>query len=243
MGAAASTPPATTGNLLLDGLPIDERQYLQPKLRRIDLAKEQVLSVQGEPVKNVYFPLSGLISCRASGSDGETIEIYSIGREGIADPAAVLTGIASVTTEVQIPGSAYGIAVGDLCEAIRHTTELQHVLLKFAYSLAVRMVQAVKCARFHSIEEHLILWLLQAYRAHGRIIPCTHEAIAEALGTRRATVTSILNKLLQRGVIEHSRGRITIANRPELQDSACECFELIKAGLEVDLACEFQNPS
>ena len=227
-----------SGNLLLDALPAEELELVQQKLKRVELSRDETLSTQGETVTHIYFPTSGLVSCRASGSQGETIEIHAVGHEGMVEPAAILTSVAAVTAEVQIPGEAYRIEVDELCGVIRSTTELPRVLLKYAYSLAVRMVQATKCAMFHTVQQRLVLWLLLAHRAHGNVIPCTHQAIADALGARRASVTLVLDSLVQKGVIERQRGRITIANRLGLESASCDCFELIKAGLQPDLECE-----
>ncbi len=227
-----------TGNLLLDSLPEGDFRLIEPKIKHVELQKHQILSMQGEAVQHLYFPTSGLVSCRASGSQGELIEIHAVGREGLVEPAAILTSIAAVTAEVQIEGAAYRIDVDELCGLIRQTGELPRALLKYAYSLAVRMVQATKCAMFHTVKQRLVLWLLLAHRAHGNVIPCTHQSIAEALGARRASITLVLESLVQKGIIERSRGRITIANRGDLEEASCECFQLIKAGLEIDLECE-----
>jgi CRP-like cAMP-binding protein len=225
-------------NSLLAALPPDELELIRQRVGAVELAKEQILSTQGEPVNYVYFPTSGLVSCRASGVQGDSVEIHAVGREGMVEPAAVLTGIAAVTAEVQIAGQAYRIEVAELCAVIRCTTELTRVLLKYSYSLAVRMVQATRCAMFHTVEQRVVLWLLFAHRAHGNVIPCTHQSIAEALGARRASITIVLESLVQKGTIERHRGRIVIANRVVLENAACDCFQLIKAGQEPDLECD-----
>src|SRR5215467_4350650 len=136
------------GNSLLDALPEDERHKLERSLNLVSLTRGQLLSTQGEAVEHVYFPTTALISCRASGSEGELIEIYAVGHEGVAEAAAILTGVAAVTSEVQIPGDAYQIRIDELCTLLGETRELPAVLLKYAYSLAVRMVQSTKCAMF-----------------------------------------------------------------------------------------------
>jgi CRP-like cAMP-binding protein len=229
---------AMTGNLLLDSLPEADLQKIQEKSKPVVLTVRQVLSTQGEFVEHVYFPTTGLVSCRASGSQGELLEIYAVGHDGIVEPAAILTSVAAVTSEVQIAGQAYRIRIDDLCILLNQTKELTRVLLKYAYSLAVRMVQATKCAMFHSVKQRLVLWLLQANIAQGKVIPCTHQAIADALGTRRASVTLVLNELANSGILKMDRGRITITNRSGLEQASCDCFELIKAGREPELECE-----
>src|SRR5689334_19797681 len=225
------------GNQLLDALPPEEFSRIDQKLQRAGLTAGQNLSTQGETVEHVYFPTTALISCRAGGSHGEVIEIYAIGHEGVVEPAAILTSIAAITAEVQIAGEAYRIKVDELCAVIRETTELPRILLKFAYSLAVRMVQATKCAMFHTVRQRLVLWLLLAHRSHGSVVPCTHQAIADALGTRRASVTLVLNSLSEEGILTQQRGRVTITNPAQLEAASCECYELIKAGLKPELEC------
>jgi len=229
---------ARTGNALLDALPEEDFEQIESSLKPISLPVGQVLSKQGEPVDYVYFPKSGLVSCRASGSEGETIEIFAVGHEGVVEPAAILTSVAAVTAEVQIAAEAFQVRVDDLCSAIPKTKQLPKILLKYAYSLAVRMVQSTKCVMFHTVKQRLIVWLLIAQRSHGRVIPCTHEALADALGTRRATVTVVLGNLERKGILELERGRITIQNRTELEKAACECFRLIEAGMEPVLECD-----
>src|SRR5215471_14617201 len=219
-----------TGNLLLDSLPEADLQKIQEKLKPVVLRAGQVLSTQGELVQHVYFPTTGFISCRASGSQGELLEIYAVGHDGVVEAASILTNIAAVTAEVQIAGQAYQISIDDLCVLLNQTEELTRVLLKYAYSLAVRMVQATKCAMFHSVKQRLVLWLLLAHRAHGNDIQCTHQAIADALGTRRASVTLELTDLEQSGIVQRRRGHVTIQNLRGLEESSCDCFQLIKAG-------------
>src|SRR5262249_49726744 len=177
----------STGNLMLDVLPQEEFKYVQESLQLVQLAAGQTLSTQGEAVDYVYFPTTALVSCRAAGSQGEVIEIYAEGHEGVVEPASILTSIAAVNAEVQIAGDAYRIRIDEICTLIRKTTELPRVLLRFAYSLAVRMVQATKCAMFHTVRQRLVLWLLLALRSHGMVIPCTHHRNCHALGPRQST--------------------------------------------------------
>lgn len=232
-----------TGNDLLDALPETDLEQLRQKLKRVILKANQILFSQGESVEHLYFPTTGLVSCRASGSQGDVIEIYTVGHEGVVEPAAILTSVAAVTAEVQISGEAYQVRVDDFCRIIRETKELAHVLLKYSYSLAVRMVQATRCAMFHTVKQRLVLWLLLARRAHGNDIPCTHQAIADSLGARRASVTLDLQSLEAEGIIATGRGRITIRNQAGLEHAACDCLQLIRAGREPNLECDVMRGS
>ena len=110
-----------TGNLLLDSLPEADLQKIQKKLKPVVLTARQALSTQGELVQHVYFPTTAFISCRASGSKGELLEIYAAGHDGVVEAAAILISIAAVTAEVQIAGQAYRIRIDDLCVLLNQT--------------------------------------------------------------------------------------------------------------------------
>ncbi|HEX9435219.1 MAG TPA: helix-turn-helix domain-containing protein, partial [Burkholderiales bacterium] len=41
-------------------------------------------------------------------------------------------------------------------------------------------------------------------------------------------VTEAAGKLQQAGVIEYSRGKITVLDRPKLETIVCECYEVVR---------------
>ena len=60
-------------------------------------------------------------------------------------------------------------------------------------------------------------------------IPLTHEFLAMMLGVQRSGV-SIAARFLQRaGLIEYTRGRVTITDQPGLEEAACECYGVMRA--------------
>jgi len=56
----------------------------------------------------------------------------------------------------------------------------------------------------------------------------TQELIANMLGVRREGVTQAAGKLQEAGIIEYSRGRITVLDRPRLESMVCECYEVVR---------------
>ena len=52
------------------------------------------------------------------------------------------------------------------------------------------------------------------------------------LGVRRAGVTVVAGMLQKAGLISYSRGRMTIIDRPGLEEVACECYESIKSDFD-----------
>ena len=56
----------------------------------------------------------------------------------------------------------------------------------------------------------------------------TQELIANMLGVRREGVTESAGKLQADGLIEYSRGRITVPDRRPLEARVCECYAVVK---------------
>ena len=83
-----------------------------------------------------------------------------------------------------------------------------------------------------TLRERLIrLLLLSADRCDDRI-ELTHEALAEMLGVRRASVSSTAGFLRESGGIESGRGRITILDRARLRELVCECYPVIRRAID-----------
>ena len=60
----------------------------------------------------------------------------------------------------------------------------------------------------------------------------TQELIADMLGVRREGVTVAAGHLQDVGAISYVRGRIQILDRQKLEDTACECYRVVKQEFE-----------
>jgi Mn-dependent DtxR family transcriptional regulator len=62
----------------------------------------------------------------------------------------------------------------------------------------------------------------------GNELLMTQELIANMLGVRREGVTEAAGKLQAAGLIHYSRGKITVLDRPKLEQRVCECYAVVK---------------
>ena len=82
---------------------------------------------------------------------------------------------------------------------------------------------------YHLLEQQLCRWLLLSLdRLPSNELVMTQELIANMLGVRREGVTEAAGKLQKLGLINYSRGRITVVDRPGLERYACECYAVVK---------------
>jgi hypothetical protein len=82
-----SYPPA---NRLLLSLPPRNLKQLAPHLEFIRCEREQILLDVDASIDHVFFPNSGVISMVAVYTDGNVIEMATIGREGCSGVQAFL---------------------------------------------------------------------------------------------------------------------------------------------------------
>ena len=72
-------------------------------------------------------------------------------------------------------------------------------------------------------------WLLLSLdRLSCNRLKITQELIASMLGVRREGVTAAAGKLQATGVINYTRGSITVVNRPGLEARCCECYQVVR---------------
>jgi CRP-like cAMP-binding protein len=91
------------------------------------------------------------------------------------------------------------------------------------------MAQTAVCNRHHSVDQQLCRWLLLSLdRLASNKLTMTQELIANMLGVRREGVTDAAGKLQKLGVIQYSRGKITVLNRFRLEALCCECYDVVK---------------
>ncbi len=95
--------------------------------------------------------------------------------------------------------------------------------------MTMEVTQIAACNRLHEVEERLGRWLLMcADRVGTSSLPLTQELLAQMLGTRRSSVTVAVGILQKAGLINYTRGHVSIVNRAKLEAAACECYGLMQ---------------
>src|SRR5438874_1393147 len=106
---------------------------------------------------------------------------------------------------------------------------MMQLLLRYTQALITQMTQTAVCNRHHSVDQQLCRWLLLTLdRLPGNKLVMTQELIANMLGVRREGVTEAAGKLQAAGLIEYSRGKITVVDRERLEKRVCECYSVVK---------------
>ena len=229
--AAAETPSEQSRNHVLARLPVAEFHALRPSLATVRLASKQSLAEPGQPIGHVYFPHDAVISMSTIDAAGGSVEVGSVGCEGLAGLPLLLGTDRSIGRLVaQIGGDADRMDAAALQHEVNRLPELRRLLLLYVQAFFTQVAQSTACNRLHTAERRLARWLLICRDRLGRDdLPITHETIAHMLGVRRATVTEAAGDLQQHGMIRYRRGVVTILRRDRLEMAACECYRIVRA--------------
>jgi CRP-like cAMP-binding protein len=211
-------------NRLLASLVPADFALLAPHLKEISPKQGVFLQESGDPIEQVYFPQSGMISLLAVMEAGNAIETATIGREG-AVGARTATGRAVV----QVMGVTARISVARFVEAVNQSPALRDLVIRYNDVQIALVQQSAGCNALHHIDSRLCRWLLQTRdRSDSDVLPLTQEFLSEMLGVQRTTVTMLARELQDLGLIHYRRGRIEIRDRPGLERKACECYDVVR---------------
>lgn len=217
-------------NHVLANLPDEDFRRLSPSLRRVSLRRRQVLLRQGQRVQEIIFPVNGLCSVAKTTEDGHSIEILSIGAEGIVG-ASVAWGLAESLGDivVQVPDdAALSMPVEVFNEELHRMGALSVLAATYGRLFTQELMQAGACNALHTAEQRVCRWLLTtADRLHSDVLPVTHEMLAMALGVRRPTVTLIMADLDHAGLVRYGRGTVTLIDRDALVARGCGCYSVL----------------
>ena len=220
------------GNHLLAALPERELKKLLPKMKVTPLAMGDILYEPDEPIRYAYFPYQGVVSILTALDGHASIEVGTIGKEGVAGITLFLgVDAAPNRAVVQVPGEALRMKAADFRQAATRNGSKFHDLVRlYTYMLLTQMSLSVACNRFHNVEKRLARWLLAIQdRVQSNEFLLTQEYISQMLGAHRPHVTKAASSLQNGGLIRYTRGKIIIINRRGLEKVSCACYHIAKS--------------
>jgi CRP-like cAMP-binding protein len=214
---------------LLASLPPSELARLLPALEPVELKAQQTICEPGAPFSHVYFPEQGLISVLAIMAGGNTIEVGTIGAEGMSGLPVLSDGTSPYRHFVQIEGRAQRMPATQFREEMLLDTPLQRLLWRYQTAFITQLMQSVACNGLHNIQERCARRLLRCLdQGPSSDVFITHEFLAQMLGVRRASVSDVLRPLQDDGLIRSRRGVVSVLDRHGLETQACECYRVIR---------------
>ena len=219
-------------NRLLQLVPAEELERIQPHMEQVDFTFRQGIYRDGEPNAHAFFPHAGVFSMVSSpeAETGMLVEVATIGNEGFIGLPLLLGGDNTPgECYCQVPGQAGRIPRAAFQRLVDTCPGFRRVLLRYTQALITQISQNAACNRMHPVEERCARWLLMSQdRVGANYFELTQEFLAQMLGVRRPTVSVAAGMLQKAGLITYSRGLVVISDRKGLEAAACGCYRVIR---------------
>ncbi|MFV0458546.1 MAG: Crp/Fnr family transcriptional regulator [Actinomycetales bacterium] len=230
-GQDSPNRPADQDFALLQSLSPQARASLLQRARRRTFARRDVVVQEGDPADSLHLVSSGRLAVRASTADGESALLTILVPGDYFGELALMPGRSGRRTATVLalePAETLSIDSGTFRDLRASHPDVQEVvaeaLARRVEDLSARLLEALYmsldvrvCRRL----DHLATIYADRDAGHrqgpaGVVIPLTQEALAEFVGGTRPSVNIVLRRLQHEGVIEVSRGRVTIRDRRAL---------------------------
>jgi CRP-like cAMP-binding protein len=221
-------------NFLLSALEPDDLAALSPGMIETTLGSGEVIFEPGQQPDAIYFPGGACISIVTILADGRAVETTTVGRESAAGLMEAITHRpATARAFAQIGGGAIRVPAALFRTRMLKSPALAQLTLLHVRANAVQAEQGVACNAAHDVPARLSRWLLMTQdRVGAKTFPLTQDYMAVMTGVQRSTVSLAASALKKHGVIDYSRGVVTILDRAGLQRHACECYGIVGSQFE-----------
>jgi len=137
-----------------------------------------------------------------------------------------------VGSVLQVAGGAVRMRA-DVMRREPRNGQLGDLTQRYTLGFMTQVSQGTACNRAHSAEERMARWLLIVQDRVGRDeFTLTQEFMSQMLGVRRATVSATAGGLQSAGLISYTRGNMKIENRAGLEQTSCECYQIVRNEFE-----------
>jgi CRP-like cAMP-binding protein len=219
------------GNTFLARLDEETRLRWQPHLRKMELQRGQALSHAGCSPEHVYLPTRSVVALYAITDDGACSELALVGHEGLVGLCSAMGSAAIFNNAmVVVGGPSWRMSAAWFRHEVMNDPLIMQSMLRYSQALFTQVAQTAVCNRHHSIDHALCRWLLMSLdRVRCAPLQLTQALIARLMGVRREGVTEAAVRLQRLGLIQYTRGCITVTDRAGLERAACECYGRVRA--------------
>ena len=150
----------------------------------VRIESNTVLFEAGQRIDVVDFPRTCVVSLITPFDDGSTVEVASVGNEGIVGVPVVLGGSLAVEAICSLGGWIDRIEAIAFTREVERDVDLHEVVNDYLRSVFNQLSQAVACNRLHSTTERLARWLLAGSDRLGTDELASGEVVLRNLETR-----------------------------------------------------------
>jgi CRP/FNR family transcriptional regulator, cyclic AMP receptor protein len=202
---------------ILRDLTPDEMLWLKDTTQMVTCEPGRVIYSQDDEAEVLFILKRGRVQLYRTTADGKKLEIATIGA-GTFFGEMPLVG--------QRMHEAFAEAMEESLICVMSRDDVERLIAKKP-QVAVRMLEVlserlsasqtrIEALAFHSVPSRLAAVLLRLDGGQG--LRTTHQELADTIGAYRETVTKTLDEFQRDGLVELSRGHVTIRDRARLEE-------------------------
>ena len=210
-------------NLLLNLMPEEICRELYDVGAEMRLHSGDVVSSAWLDGSYVFIVTAGIASKFQRSSIGRISEVGMVGREGLFPVSALLMVHSAPHIVLSQVGELHllKLRTKDFHRIIAESEEAQRLFRTYIYAFITQIATNLLSSEQNDVGVRTARWLLMCHdRVDGDVIEVTHEALAQITFAYRPTITRTLSTMVEAGLIEGARGRITILSRDGLKEMA-----------------------
>jgi CRP-like cAMP-binding protein len=198
-------------------------------LQRVELPVNREIEFPGNGISQLFFIEEGIASMTVTFKDGFEVEVALAGREAILGTSSMMGTRRSLNrVYMQIGGYGFSSSMALATREFKRGEQFHDLTLRYLQAQFIQSAQTAGCNARHSVEQRMARWLLLCSdRVGGNVLPLSHEFMADMLGVTRSSVSVVAGQLQQRGLIQYTRGKITLLDLPGLEVVTCECYRVV----------------
>jgi len=177
----------------------------------------------GDPAERVYFLLRGAVKLSRVYESGEEITVALLRENSVFGVLSLITGQRSDRFYHSVaftPVELMSAPIEQAEQAFVENPDLARLMLQGLSSRILQTEMMIETLAHRDMGSRLVSFLLILCRDFGEPIPegiridlkLSHQAIAEAIGSTRVTVTRLLGELREKDMISIHKKRITVHN-------------------------------
>ena len=181
--------------------------------------------------RHAHFIRAGLVSHSIGFQDGRAVSVHLSAGGELVELMEALTAPQTCSTALTItPTHIVRVPQKVVAQAFAEDAHFRSRAATAMGRYSSQTAQLAACHAVHDLESRLARYLYTVAQHTGSSVLITQETLALELAVRRTSVCSVMNHLRAHGVLEVSRGRITILDFRQLRRHACECLGRLAPG-------------
>ena len=140
---------------------LDASTIARLQLRRVDLALNNTLEMQGQAIESLYFLEEGIGSMTAIIEDGAQVEVSMFGYESVIGVSALMGTRHSLNRVfMQLPGYGFASSLQVAGREFAQGDKFQDLALRYFQTQLIQSMQSAACNALHSHEQRLAKWIV-----------------------------------------------------------------------------------